>query len=584
MIMSTARELPNDLSTAHQVILTMSEMLTQHREELAAMKHALTELERECHALKSGKRREKFINPDQRLLPFGDQAAVLAQLETARKAAEAEVQRITYDRKKQPKDHKKPANTFPACLPREVIEVAIPQAYQLRIDSGELIVKRYEISEALKTIPAKLVVLQYKKPVLAYAANLEGELPVDGEANLGEKGRYHPSTGAAVVYGKFAQHLPFYRLQDMFAAAGWTPTRSTLEYLTSLVEDATSDILAIMRQRLLKAYCIGVDDTGVKLIMPKEMPKLTAGTQDLRQQRLVEKMQEAYDQDKGSINAKMWGYTSFDATAPYDMFDFRVSRHRDGPEEFLAGYAGHVMADCYSGNMSVILAPGSKMIRLACWAHARRHIYENQSHDPVAAAYPLALMQQLYDIERRTSQWSTDARKDLRNKESRPILDRLKAWLDGPIPDSILPASKLSGAFNYLRNHWEALCEFARDGQLPIDNNQCERLMRLLATGRKNWLFMGSVKAAQRNANLMSLVASAHRQDLDIAAYLESVITHQLRGTAAAADCLPDVWKTHHPEAVRTYRVEERRYKADTAKLRSAKRKCESRSKQQAEA
>jgi hypothetical protein len=67
-------------------------------------------------------------------------------------------------------------------------------------------------------------------------------------------------------------------------------------------------------------------------------------------------MQEAYDQDKGSINAKMWGYTSFDATAPYDMFDFRVSRHRDGPEEFLAGYAGHVMADCYSGNMSVILA------------------------------------------------------------------------------------------------------------------------------------------------------------------------------------------------------------------------------------
>jgi transposase len=87
------------------------------------------------------------------------------------------------------------------------------------------------------------------------------------------------------------------------------------------------------------------------------------------------------------------------------------------------------------------------------------------------------------------------------------------------------------------------------------------------------------VKAAQRNANLMSLVASAHRQDLDIAAYLESLITHQLRGTASAADCLPDVWKAHHPEAVRTYRVEERRYKADTAKLRSAKRKCESRSK-----
>jgi len=88
----------------------------------------------------------------------------------------------------------------------------------------------------------------------------------------------------------------------------------------------------------------------------------------------------------------------------------------------------------------------------------------------------------------------------------------------------------------YIRNHWEALNVFVNDGALPIDNNQVERLMKRIAVGRKNWLFIGSLRAGIRNASLMSLVASALRQDLDIAMYLESFITHMLRGTAIAGD------------------------------------------------
>ncbi len=156
------------------------------------------------------------------------------------------------------------------------------------------------------------------------------------------------------------------------------------------------------------------------------------------------------------------------------------------------------MADCYSGNMSVVLA----------------------------------LMNQLYDIERRATQKSDQERGELRAKESRRILDRLGEYLEGPVAKSVLPASKLGGAFNYIRNHWEALNVFVNDGALPIDNNQVERLMKRIAVGRKNWLFTGSLRAGIRNASLMSLVASALRQDLDVAMYLESVITHMLRGTA----------------------------------------------------
>ena len=128
------------------------------------------------------------------------------------------------------------------------------------------------------------------------------------------------------------------------------------------------------------------------------------------------------------------------------------------------------------------------------------------------------------------------------------------------------------GAFNYIRNHWDALNVFVNDGALPIDNNQVERLMKRIAVGRKNWLFIGSLRAGVRNASLMSLVASALRQDLDVAMYLESVITHMLRGTAKLEELLPDRWKAAHPEAVREYRAQERRDKADTAVLQAARR------------
>jgi len=60
--------------------------------------------------------------------------------------------------------------------------------------------------------------------------------------------------------------------------------------------------------------------------------------------------------------------------------------------------------------------------------------------------------------------------------------------------------------------------------------------MKRIAVGRKNWLFIGSLRAGVRNASLLSLVANALRQDLDVAMYLERVITHMLRGTAKAQD------------------------------------------------
>jgi hypothetical protein len=100
--------------------------------------------------------------------------------------------------------------------------------------------------------------------------------------------------------------------------------------------------------------------------------------------------------------------------------------------------------------------------------------------------------------------------------------------------------------------------------------------MKRIAIGRKNWLFIGSLRAVIRNASLMSLVASALRMELDVSMYIESVITHRLRGTTKLEELLPDRWRANHPEAVREYREQERRDKVDVTSLQAAKRRARS--------
>jgi transposase len=574
--MQDESQLPQELSTAHEVILVQSNAIVAQKSQIDQLTKEREELRAEIRFLMSGKKREKFIGADQMLLEFEDDKELQAALEAAKKEAEQELEKIAYTRSKAPKERKPAVEKFPAHLPREEVDVAIPSAFQARIDSGELFIKHYDYSESLKTIPAQVVVLRYKKPVLAYVDNPERELMVEEEANLGEKGRYHPSTAAHIVNSKFGLHLPLYRLQDIYASCGLTLSRSSLDYNIELAHDVTQELPKAMLSRFVGANCVGFDDTHVTLIMPRELPKIDPDKADPRTMRLIEKMEEAIKDQKDSLAAKMWGYTSFDPSIPYDIFDFRVSRHRDGPAECLVDYAGHAMADCFSGNMSVILAPESKMTRMACWAHARRYVYEHQHNDANASALPLALINKIYDVERRAIGMSFEERGKLRTTETRMYLDRLREWLDGPVAERLLPSSKLAVAFNYIRNHWDALNVFVTDGRLPIDNNQSERLMRQVAVGRKNWLFVGSMRAGIRNASLMTLVASAQRNDLDVKMYMESVITHMLRGTAKIDELLPDIWKTHHPEAIRTYRTEERQEKASTALEQSAKRRARS--------
>ena len=97
--------------------------------------------------------------------------------------------------------------------------------------------------------------------------------------------------------------------------------------------------------------------------------------------------------------------------------------------------------------------------------------------------------------------------------------------------------------------------------------------MKQVAVGRKNWLFIGSIAAGERAANLLTLVSSAVRNDLDVWAYVKDVLDQLLLGSTDYASLRPDHWAQAHPEALRPYRQQERRARADAKRFRRARRR-----------
>jgi len=98
-------------------------------------------------------------------------------------------------------------------------------------------------------------------------------------------------------------------------------------------------------------------------------------------------------------------------------------------------------------------------------------------------------------------------------------------------------------------------------------------ILLLQASPDAHWLFIGSVAAGARAADFLTLVSSALRNDLDVWAYVKDILDRLLAGETDYAAMRPDAWRIAHPEAVRTYRVEERRDRADRKQYRRAARR-----------
>jgi transposase len=569
--------LPDDLAACQALLVEQARAITEQSQKITALQQQVEEQQLAINELMQRAfrhRSERYLeDPNQLKLDFGD-TPEMADAAAGLAAAVEEAELVVAEHKRRRRVPRKPrSEKLPEHLPRYEVEAPTPDDVKHCVEHGERKLIGYDRTETLEFERPKLKVRVTCYP--KYACEKEpacGVAQPPREPGLVEGNRYGTSVAAEIVTGKCGYHLPIYREQDYFAGCGWTVDRSTLLNIFRASAELVHPLAWYLRGEVLQSGAIGTDETRVTLLLPPEIPE--AKEDDPKSRRIHEVFSEARAEGRKSVSGRMWAYRSL--VVPVNVFDFTVSRHRDGPDEFLVagGFVGKLLGDCYSGYQGITLRSDSRIVRAACNAHARRKIFDAREHRPLLSSQFLATYQELYDIEERGKFLSVGEREELRSLEARPVWRRMRQLLDGEAASDVLPKEKFSEALGYLRNQWDALQVYLGDGRLPIDNNETEQLMKQVAIGRKNWLFLGSVAAGERMADLLTLVSSALRNDLDVWAYVKDVLDQLLAGSTDYASLRPDRWAASHPNAVRTYRADERRDRAAAQHSRRAHRRA----------
>jgi len=392
-----------------------------------------------------------------------------------------------------------------------------------------------EESEQLEYVPPKLFVLLHRRWKYACRRCQEHVAIAPPAAKPIEKGLPGPGLLAAVVTGKYSDHLPLYRLEDVFFRSGVELARSTLSRWALATAQLLRPLYDFMIQEILQSRVIHTDDTPMPVLDP-ELPH--------------------------TRTARLWTYVG-DWRHPFTVYDYTTSRKRDGPQQFLNGYAGWLQADAYGGYEGIYAAGSVKQV--LCWAHARRKFYEARTVQPDEAHAALAFIARLYAVEDElnnlrytisqtsdlvqvTRKWHRERRR-MRRKKSLSVLDEFKKWLE-MTEYKVLPKSPVGQAIGYVLPRWEGLTRYCEDGCLAIDNNLSERMIRPCAIGRKNFLFFGSDDGGRAAAVLYSIMASAKANQVEPFAYVRDLLDTIAKDSAPdLARLLPNAWLAAHPES-----------------------------------
>jgi hypothetical protein len=270
-----------------------------------------------------------------------------------------------------------------------------------------------------------------------------------------------------------------------------------------------------LKRELLCSDLIGTDDTTVPVLDPGR---------------------------KATATGRLWVYVG-DDEHPVVLFDYTLTRERAGPASYLDGYEGFLQADAYSGYDGIYA--GGQVREVACWMHARRYFFKASQADPARPCVALALIQQLYQVEKAAKDFSPERRYAHRQEQAVPILERLEEWMK--IQEAVTPPKSLLGdALRYSRNQWQALRRYTEDGRLPIDNGRSERALRQVALGRKNWMFAGSDEGGRRAAVLYSILETCKRNRIEPFAYLRDLLAQIPTWPAdRIAELTPLGWAQH---------------------------------------
>jgi transposase len=360
-----------------------------------------------------------------------------------------------------------------------------------------------EATEQLTVEPARFKVLRHLRKKYR-CKSCEKVFTAAGPKHLIEKSSYaSPEFLAYVACSKYQYGLPFYRQEAIFNQAGLPVNRTTLANLMMGTADKFLALYAVLREALLKQDAIHADETNIQVL--KEPGR------------------------KATTKSWLWLYRSREAE-PHQvvLFEYQQTRAGEHPRRFLdidgpLAFKGFLQVDGYGGYNNL-----SGLTRVGCMTHVRRKFAAIVKPLPSQACntpahHALELIGKLYGIERRINGSSDRIRYRVRQQESVPILDELKAWLDEMQP-KVTPKGELGKAIGYALDQWAAVRRYVDDGRLAIDNNIAEREIKAVVIGRKNWLFADSVDGAHTNAVMYSLVQTAKANGLDPFDYLRYVI------------------------------------------------------------
>jgi transposase len=307
---------------------------------------------------------------------------------------------------------------------------------------------------------------------------------------------------AWLIIGKYVEHLPLYRLEDIAKRSGVPLARSTLAHWCGEIGVALAPLYDALRIMALHREVLHADETPIKQLDPGRGKSKTA---------------------------YLWAYRTndLDLGPPLIVFDYQVSRSGVHARTFLGDWQGYLLTDDYAGYKHLYKGLGPnppKIVELGCFAHARRKFFDlhvaNQSQ---LAAQALTQIAKFYEVESAAKEMTVENRKQYRQEHAVPALLKFKAWLDQERL-KLAPKSATAKAFNYTLKRWDALIRYAYTGNLPIDNNPVENSIRPIAIGKKNWLFVGSERAGKRAAVIQSLIGTARLNDLDPQAWLKDVL------------------------------------------------------------
>ncbi len=376
---------------------------------------------------------------------------------------------------------------------REVIEpelvAAEPQQWK-RISQ--------EVSRQLDYQPGKFFWRETVRP--KYVRVGQRELPpvsAPAPARVADHSLAAPGLLAQLLVGKYCDHLPFYRQQQIFwQRQGVFIARQQMVQWTAQSVRLLSGITDCLQAQLRRSSYVQVDETPVRYQDPQRPGRCGQGY--------------------------LWTGLVPGQCAVYEWHASRAAHCLDS----LLGeaFAGALQCDGYSA-YPAFAKDKAQVELLGCWAHARRGFFEAKEQAPRVVGWLLNQIGALYRWEEhlRHTRAGPVARQAFRAGHSRMVVERLQRALR-KLQSRYLPQSVLGQAIGYALNQWPMLERFLEHGEAEIDNNRVENAIRPTAIGKKNWLFFGSEDAGQRSAVIYTLIENCRMHGVEPYAYLKDVL------------------------------------------------------------